>query len=164
MFWSIKCIYNIEYKMYLQNKKMTKLWVFVDFSNKRRFVEQLHKTSLQNEPVIWITKRRIRREVFCKKGVLKNITKFTGEHLYWSLFFNKVAGVRLKTLLKKRLQHKCFPVNFANWTFFLKNISGSCFRTKDVYLFVVFVSKLQLLSKLEAKENFPRFPTFLLWV
>ena len=41
-----------------------------------------------------ITKRRSRREVFCKKGVLENFTKFTGKHLCWSLFFNKVAGLR----------------------------------------------------------------------
>ena len=48
--YSIKCIHNIEYKMYLQNEKMPKLWVFVAFSNKRRF-EQIYKTSLQNETV-----------------------------------------------------------------------------------------------------------------
>ena len=29
------------------------------------------------------------------------------------LFFNKVAGLRPATLLKKRLLHSCFPVNFA---------------------------------------------------
>ena len=29
-----------------------------------------------------------------KKGVLENFTKFTGKHLCWSLFFNKVAGLR----------------------------------------------------------------------
>ena len=29
-----------------------------------------------------------------------------------SLFFNKVAGLRPATLLKKRLWHRCFPVNF----------------------------------------------------
>ena len=28
-------------------------------------------------------------------------------------FFNKVAGLRPVTLLKKKLQHRCFPVNFA---------------------------------------------------
>ena len=28
---------------------------------------------------------------FCKKGVLRNFSKFTGKHLYQSLFFNKVA-------------------------------------------------------------------------
>ena len=30
-------------------------------------------------------------EVFCKKGVLKNFKIFTGKHLWWSLFFNKVT-------------------------------------------------------------------------
>ena len=42
-------------------------------------------------------------KVFCKKGVLKNFTKFTGKHLCQSLFFNKVAGLRPATLLKKTL-------------------------------------------------------------
>ena len=38
--------------------------------------------------------RSSRPEVFCKKGVFRNFTKFTGKHLYQSLFFNKVAGLR----------------------------------------------------------------------
>ena len=38
-----------------------------------------------------------------KKGVLKNFAKFTGKHLYQSLFFNKSAVLRPATLLKKRL-------------------------------------------------------------
>ena len=54
--------------------------------------------------------RRTCQEVFCRKGVLRNFAKSTGEHLYQSLFFNKVAGLRPKTLLKKRLWHRCFPV------------------------------------------------------
>ena len=33
-------------------------------------------------------------EVFCKKVVLKNFTKFTGKHLRRSFFLNKVAGLR----------------------------------------------------------------------
>ena len=48
-----------------------------------------------------------------KKGVLGNFTKFTGKHLSQSLYFNKVAGPA--TLLKKRLWHRCFPVNFAKF-------------------------------------------------
>ena len=35
-----------------------------------------------------------------KIGVLKNFVNFTGKHLCWSIFFNKVAGLR------------CFPVKF----------------------------------------------------
>ena len=41
-------------------------------------------------------------EVLCKKGVLTNFTKFTGKHLCQSLFFNKVAGLRI-------------PVNFVRF-------------------------------------------------
>ena len=54
-------------------------------------------------------------EVFCKNGVLRNFAKLTGKHLCQSLFFNKVAGLRPATLLKKRLWHRCFPVNFAKF-------------------------------------------------
>ena len=54
-------------------------------------------------------------EVFCKKGVLRNFAKFTGKYLCQSLFFNKVVGLRPATLLKKRLKHRCFPVNFAKF-------------------------------------------------
>ena len=43
------------------------------------------------------TFRSSRPEVFCKKGVLRNIAKFTGKHLCQSLFFNKVAGLRPDT-------------------------------------------------------------------
>ena len=46
-------------------------------------------------------------EVFCKKGGLRNFAKFTGKNLCQSLFFNKVAGLRL--------WHRCFPVNFAKF-------------------------------------------------
>ena len=59
--------------------------------------------------------RSSRPEVFCRKGVLRNFAKFTGKHLCHSLFFNKVAGLRPATLLKKRLWHRCFPVNFAKF-------------------------------------------------
>ena len=49
-------------------------------------------------------------KVFCKEIVLKTFSKFTGKHLYRSLFFNKVVGPAI--LLKKRLRHRCFPVKF----------------------------------------------------
>ena len=68
--------------------------------------------------------RSSRPEVFCKKGVLRNFTKFTGKHLCQSFFFNRPA-----TLLKKKLWHRCFPVNFVKFlrTPFLQNTSGGCF-------------------------------------
>ena len=45
--------------------------------------------------------RSSRPEVFFKKGALTKFAKFTGKHLCQSLFFNKVAGLRPATLLKK---------------------------------------------------------------
>ena len=63
--------------------------------------------------------RSSRPEVFCKKGVLSNFTKFTGKQLCQSLFFNKVAGL-------KRLWHRCFPVNFVKFLrtpFFTEHLS-----------------------------------------
>ena len=55
-------------------------------------------------------------EVFCKKGVLKNSTNFTGKHLCWGLFLIKLQALGLKlfsceiceifrnTYFEKRLQ------------------------------------------------------------
>ena len=54
-------------------------------------------------------------EVFCKKDVLRNIAKLTGKHLCQSLFFDKVAGLRLLFVLKKRLWYGCSPVNFVKF-------------------------------------------------
>ena len=40
--------------------------------------------------------RSSRPKLFCKKIVLRNLSKFTGKHLCQSLFFNQVAGLRLE--------------------------------------------------------------------
>ena len=65
----------------------------------------------------------------CKKCVLRNFAKFTEKHLRQSLFFNKVTGLRPVTLLKKRLWHRCFSVNFTKFlrTPFLQKTSGRLF-------------------------------------
>ena len=55
------------------------------------------------------------RRCSVKKGVLTNFAKFTEIHQWQSLFFNKVAVLRPVTLLKKRLWHRCFPVNVAKF-------------------------------------------------
>ena len=90
--------------------------------------------------------RSTRPEVFCKNGVLRSFTKFTVKHLCQSLFFSKVAGRRPATLLKKRLWHRCFPVNFVKflrtsffterlWWLLLKGVlrSFAKFTGKDLY-------------------------------
>ena len=57
--------------------------------------------------------RSSRPEVFCKKGVLRNSEKIHRKTPVPDLFFNKIAGPA--TLLKKRLWHRCFHVNFAEF-------------------------------------------------
>ena len=47
-----------------------------------------------------------------KKGIVKNFTTFTGKHLCQSLFFNKVTGLRLATLLKKETLTQVFSREF----------------------------------------------------
>ena len=56
--------------------------------------------------------RSSRPEMFCKKGVLRNFTKFTGKHLCQSLFFNKVADLKPATLLKKETLAQVFSCEF----------------------------------------------------
>ena len=53
-------------------------------SEKRLIVTYILSLDFQKQPT----------EVFYKKGVLKKFVKFTGKLLCWSLFFNKVAGLR----------------------------------------------------------------------
>ena len=75
--------------------------------------------------ITFLNVKSSRPEAFCKKGVLENFAKLTGKHLCQSLFFNKVAGLRPATLLKKKLWHRCFPVNFAKFlrtTFFIEHL------------------------------------------
>ena len=81
-----------------------------------------------------------------KKGVLRNFTKLTGKHLCQNLFFNEFAGLRPATLLKKKLSHRCFPVNFAKYlrTPFLLNTSGQL---------LLIVSSLKQPSKKKLKNS-----------
>ena len=62
-------------------------------------------------------------ECSLKKVFLKDFTKSTGKQLCWSLFFSKVSGLIPATLLKRRLQQRCFPTNFVKFfrTPFLQN-------------------------------------------
>ena len=53
--------------------------------------------------------------MFFKICILKHFAIFTGKHLCWSLFFNEITGFRLATLLRRRLQHRCFPANIGKF-------------------------------------------------
>ena len=65
-----------------------------------------------------------------KKAVLKDFAIFTKKHLRWILFLNKNAGLQSWNFIKKRLQHRCFPVNIAKFlrTFVLKSACERLFE------------------------------------
>ena len=87
------------------NRSVTKIWFLVLPSLSHFVIKCL------NEPNI----RSSRPEVFWKKGVFRNFTKFTRKHLCQCLIFNKVACLRSEILLKQRLWHRCFSANFAKF-------------------------------------------------
>ena len=64
-------------------------------------------------------------EVFCLKRCSQKFDKIHRKTPV-GLFLTKVAGLRPATLLKKRLWHRCFPVNFVKLlrTPFLQNTPG----------------------------------------
>ena len=64
---------------------------------------------------IQITTRRSHKRCYVRKRVLKNLAKFTGKHMCQVLFHNKVADPEPATLIKKRLWHRRFPMNFAKF-------------------------------------------------
>ena len=89
-----------------------------------------------------------------KKGVLKYFAKFTRKHLCQCLFFNKVSGLRPVTLLKKRLWHRCFPVNFAKFlrTPFRTRL-GDCFCHYQLGL-RLFIDYMIIFNSLTCDVNF----------
>ena len=106
--------------------------------------------------------RNIRPEVFYKKGILRNFSKFTRKHQCHSPIFNTVAGLRSAALLKMEFCHGCFPVNFnpclPGWFKltspfgFLKNISST--ERVEPCFFVAF----HIILKHSFPENFIEFP------
>ena len=118
---------NFFRKTFQKLRKMT-FWVY--FFAEQLFSKHTSQVLFQNNKQELFLKstlsRSSHRRCSVTRGVLGNFGKFTGKHLCQSLFFNKVAGLRPATLLKKRLWHRCFPVNFAKFlrTPFLQNTSG----------------------------------------
>ena len=51
-------------------------------------------------------------ETFYKNAVLKNFAIFTGKHLCWSFFFNKVAGLQGNNFIKKETPTQAFSCEY----------------------------------------------------
>ena len=75
--------------------------------------------------------------MYWEKVVLGNFAKFTGKHLYQSIFLNKVSGLRPANLLKRDSRTGAFLWILRNFSehLFLRNTSGGClWKTENGFL------------------------------
>ena len=127
------------------NTKSDNSAILLDTGSQRSFIltELRKKLNLPTIP-----NRSSHRMCSVRKDVLRNFAKSTEKHLRRSIFFNKVADLNPATLLKKRLWHRCFPVNFVKFlrTPFLQNTSGRLLLSEGKFLYKLF-------GKLESTLN-----------
>ena len=94
--------------------------------------------------------RSSQQEVFYKNDVPENFTKFIEKNLRRSLFFNKVAGLQLSTLLKTETSVQVFSCEFLKIP-----ISQSTCKRLLMHLIIV-----ATISKLSITKNCGRVPGF----
>ena len=85
---------------------------------------------------IQMTTRSSHQRCSARIGVFRNFSKFTRKHLCQVFFYKKDAGPEPATLLKMRLWHRCFPINFAKFlrTPFHRTPLNDCFSTIQHFL------------------------------
>ena len=92
--------------------------------------------------------------MFYEKGVFRNFTKFTREHLCQSLFFNK-ADLSPASLFKKKTLAQLFFCEFCEIfknTFFAKRLWGTA--SGEIYIDFVLVLEQLVLEQLSVQwEN-----------
>ena len=110
------------------------LCTYINFSLPFAFLYALCEL-LEEQTVYCGNNRSSRPEVFWKKGVLRNFAKFTGKHLYQSLFVNKVAGLTCNFIKKESLAQvfSCEFCKIFKNTFF--------YRTPQVAASIIIVFK-----------------------
>lgn len=102
----------------------------------------LHMEALNIQGNIVHIRKSLRRsrfyQIFYKTDILSSFAKFTGIHLYRSLFF-----------WKKSLQHKCFPMHFGNFfgASFKESTSGKLLLESPFLCFLYFSLSLTYLLR-----------------
>ena len=115
-FWKVFC--RIDFNLILRWKKNdVNLIFFSNFVDKNFWKYLCIHISIalkRRVSVVFVNQGLKHRRCSIKKTVYKYCTKFTGKHLCWSIFCNKVAGLRI--------WQRYFPVNFPKFlTSFLQN-------------------------------------------
>ena len=99
--------------------------IWWDFSRSSTFPEKYWK-----QPLV---------DTFRNRCSFSNFAIFIGKHLCWSPVLIKAERSRIATLLKKRLQHRCFLVNIAKFLrtpFFIEHLR---------WLLLKYISRNQLI-------------------
>ena len=117
-----------EFNSTRYNETQPLTWIINEINFQIKRSENLSQSYVIFLWVIWTIFRSCRSQIFFKIGVLKNIANFTEKYVLESLF-NKNAGLTTRNFIKKRLQHRHFPVKLAK-----------CLRT------LLFTEHLQWLS------------------
>ena len=114
---SLELTLNVSLKFWMPYKSfIVNMKTQAQSKTLQRFLERWFKAScsgfaeFQKKLLEAVARRCSVKQVF-----LEIFQKFTGKHLCQSLFFNKVADLMPTSLLKRRLWHRCFPVNFAKF-------------------------------------------------
>ena len=102
-------------------------------------IETIQLVNTTNQWTGFYINRSSHQRCSVKKGVLRNFAKFRGKYLCQSLFFNKVAGLPA-TVLKRRLWHRCFPVNFAKFV-------RTPFLTEHLWWLLLYFSKNLIITQ-----------------
>ena len=90
-----------------------------EFAVELRKIEEKDDAMENSYAIFQIREAISRSQMFFKieKGVLKNVANFAGKILCWSRFLIKKGLKKSATLLKKRLQCRCFPGKFEKKAF-----------------------------------------------
>ena len=101
--------------------KSTAFYIWKDLSRRKNNYYVIAR--LQNSCLIAIavfkkyrsSQRRCRNihQRYSVKKVFLKISQISQENTWIGVFFDKVEVLQSASFLRKRLQHKCFPVNFA---------------------------------------------------
>ena len=108
----------IIYSRYAPKGSVLNKYNFITLQKISLFETSLKDVSNLKWRKFYPTKSLDRQKIYLystSKSVFKNFKKFIGKRLCWSLFLIKLQAFKAWNFVKKRLQHRCFPLNIAKY-------------------------------------------------
>ena len=114
------CVYHLHYLLVLSVIKPFKLSKVYLYLQQQKMTQQFLEITPNQIFIIAAMSKHLKIQavtggVLWEKVFLEILQNSQKKSLCQSLFFNKVTGLSPATLLKKRLWHGWFPVNFAKF-------------------------------------------------